>query len=133
MDRIYYDSDCGLCHAAVRFVLRRDRAGGRFRFAPLRGLTFAIEIPAEVADSLPDSIVVQRATGDLLVKSDAAIFILETCGGAWLRLGRLLKLIPRWLRDAIYDSVAGHRSWLLARPSDSCPVLDSVERQRFDP
>ena len=37
---IFYDGHCGLCHAAVRFVVARDDREEGFVFAPLGGETF---------------------------------------------------------------------------------------------
>ena len=34
---ILYDGVCGLCHASVRWLMKRDR--GRLRYAPLQGET----------------------------------------------------------------------------------------------
>ena len=54
--RLFYDGECGLCHAAVRFVLAEDRDGQGFRFAPLASESFARLAPAELRATLPDSL-----------------------------------------------------------------------------
>jgi hypothetical protein len=38
-DIVFFDGECGLCHAFVKFVVRHDPAA-QFLFAPLRGETF---------------------------------------------------------------------------------------------
>ena len=100
VERIYYDGDCGVCHWAVGFVARRDPEGRTFRFAPLDGETFLREVPEEVREDLPDSMVVQTEGGDVLLRSRGLVYILRRLGGVWGFLGRLLWLVPRALRRA---------------------------------
>lgn len=133
VERLYYDGACGLCHRAVRFILAEDVDGSRFRVAPLQGETFAARVtPAERAN-LPDSVIVQAQEGRLLVRSDAALHILERLGGVWRVLGIAGRAFPRPLRDALYDGVARIRKRLFAAPKEACPLLPSALRGRFDP
>ncbi len=129
---IFYDGHCGFCHRAVRWVLKRDPTGTRFRFAPLQGPTFQKLVPAFYRATLPDTIVLRTSEAELLVRSDAFIHILRQLGGPWMPLATVLNLVPRFLRDGIYDFVAGIRHRLFARPTDTCPVLPPDQRARFD-
>jgi predicted DCC family thiol-disulfide oxidoreductase YuxK len=129
---LFYDGGCGLCHRSVRFVAAADRAG-RFRFAPLGGETFRALVPEERRGALPDSIVVRRADGALLVRSDAALHVLRCLGGGWRAVAALVALVPRGLRDAGYDFVAGRRLRWFARPEVACPLVPSHLRARFVP
>src|SRR5271170_1770659 len=76
-DRIFYDGVCGLCQGYIRFLIRRDRAGDKFRYAPLQGTTFEALVPPERRRSLPDSLVVLTNDGRLLIRSDGVIHILR--------------------------------------------------------
>lgn len=130
--RIFYDGDCGLCHGAVRFLVRRDRAG-RLRFAPLGGETFAALVPSEARGRLPDSLVLLAEDGGLYVRSAAVLRALREVGGGWALVARAGALIPAGVRDAVYDAVARARRRLFARPRQSCPVLPAGLEKRFDP
>jgi predicted DCC family thiol-disulfide oxidoreductase YuxK len=130
--RIFYDGDCGLCHGAVGFLARRDRAG-RFRFAPLGGETFAALVPPEARGRLPDSLVLVDENGGLYVRSTAVLRALRELGGGWALLARAGALIPADVRDAVYDGVARVRGRLFARPRQSCPALPPGLAERFDP
>ena len=132
-ETVFYDGDCGLCHSSVRFLLRADREGLVFRYAPLQGETFRARIPAHARQGLPDSIVVLTADGRLLTRSDGTAHLLRQLGGLWGALGRLLAAVPRPLRDAGYDLVARIRHRLFARPEGVCPVVSPQFRARFDP
>ncbi|MGH9698350.1 MAG: thiol-disulfide oxidoreductase DCC family protein [Candidatus Acidiferrales bacterium] len=132
-ETLFYDGTCGLCHRTVKFVLRRDRAGNLFRFAPLQGSTFEGVIPIEKRAGLPDSIVVRTEAGALLVRSDAVMHILRRLGGGWKCVGSLVGLFPRTIRDAGYDFVARIRYRIFGRRVDYCPMVPPEWRARFLP
>lgn len=132
-ERFFYDGECGLCLRSVRFVLAEDASGRAFRFAPLQGETFARAIDREVRAKLPDSVVVLASDGSVLVRSDAAMHVLERLGGLWRVLGTLARVVPRPLRDAAYDVVASGRKRLFAKPSTACPLGPRHVAERFDP
>ena len=132
VERVFYDGTCGACHAGVRFVLAEDRRGTSLRFAPLDGATAEREFGASRA-SLPDSFVVRTDSGELLVRSAAAIHVLERLGGTWRALAALLRLVPRPVRDAGYDAFARIRKSLFRSPPAACPLLPADLAERLDP
>jgi len=132
-ERIFYDGDCGVCHWAVAFVARHDRAGRAFRFAPLDGEVFRRHVTPEVRRSLPDSLVVLTEAGTLLLRSDGVVHILRRLGPFWRLAGGLLALVPRAVRDFFYDRFAERRSRLAKRPDGTCPMVAPELRRRFDP
>lgn len=130
---LFYDGHCGLCHRAVKFVLKHDRSGTAFRFAPLQGATFQSRVPPEKRATLPDSVVVLTSRGQLLIRSNAFLHILRRLGGGWGFLAALLSVIPRPLRDAVYNIVARIRYRIFGRQDDLCPIVPPDLRARFDP
>jgi predicted DCC family thiol-disulfide oxidoreductase YuxK len=120
-------------HGAVKFVIRHDHSGTKFRFAPLQGETFQKRVPEHQRNGIPDSIVVQTCDGPLLVRSDAFVHIMRRLGGKWSVLASLLGICPRTLRDAIYDFIARIRYNVFGRRDDLCPVIPRDLAQRFDP
>jgi predicted DCC family thiol-disulfide oxidoreductase YuxK len=129
---LFYDGHCGLCHRAVRFVLAEDREGTLFRFAPLQGETFQRLVTSDQQKTLPDSVVVMTSDEKLLARSDAFLHILRRLGGGWKVLGVVSSLIPRALRDFVYDFVARVRYRIFGRRDDLCPVTPPELRRRFD-
>ena len=115
---LFYDGTCGLCHGAVLFVLKRDKAG-RFRFAPLQGETLAELTPEDVRVALPDSLVLREPDGRLFTRSSA--------------VGALLWIIPRPLRNLGYDLVAKVRHRFFKEPEGACPLVPLELRSRFLP
>jgi predicted DCC family thiol-disulfide oxidoreductase YuxK len=116
----------------VRFVLAHDAAGA-FRFAPIGGPTFEAAVPATVRPGVPDAIVVRRADGALLFRSDATLHVLGRLGGGWRVLAAALRVVPRPLRDVVYGWVARTRRRWFATPDDACPVVPPDLRARFAP
>ncbi len=134
---VFFDGVCALCDGTVRFLLARDRRRA-LRFAPLQGETATAE-PA-LAEMLehhqPElwSVVYLRGEGEraeLLTRSDAILAILGDLGGFW-RLLAVARLVPRALRDRVYDLVGRNRyRWFgrfeacrLPRPGEAGRFLD---------
>jgi predicted DCC family thiol-disulfide oxidoreductase YuxK len=130
---LFYDGHCALCHRSVKFVLKHDRSGKLFRFAPLQGPTFEARVPAEKRAVLPDSVVVLTNDGALLVRSNAFLHVLRRLGGGWRSLAAVISVIPRAVRDAAYDFIARVRYRVFGTREDSCPVMAPDLRARFDP
>ncbi len=131
-DILFYDGYCGLCHRTVQFVVREDREGNAFRFAPLQGETFSRLIPRAIRETLPDSLVVMASDRQLYVRSDAFLRILRRLGGGWKALAAMLSVVPRGLRDFAYDFVARVRFRIFGRREDLCPLMPPELRTRFD-
>lgn len=131
-DRIFFDSECGLCDGAVRFVLAEDRAGTSFRFAPLDGEAIRKSIEPERRASLPDSVIVLTAEGELLVRSAAALYILRRLGGIWRLAAVAASVVPQTGLDCGYDRVAKVRKRLFGTKSGACPIMPKHLRDRFD-
>jgi len=130
---VFYDGHCGLCHRAVKFILKHDRSGNAFRFAPLQGETIQALVPADQRARLPDSFVVLTRDGSLLMRSNASLYILRSLGGGWKTLAKVLGVVPRGLRDLVYDFVARIRYRVFGRRDDLCPIVPPDLRARFDP
>jgi predicted DCC family thiol-disulfide oxidoreductase YuxK len=132
-ETIFYDGHCGLCHHAVKFVLKHDRSGTTFRFAPLQGETFRTRVPANRRAILPDSMAVQTIDGSLLMRSNAWIHILRRLGGKWKIVAALAAAVPESLRDMVYTFIARIRYRVFGRRVDLCPLIPPGLRARFDP
>jgi predicted DCC family thiol-disulfide oxidoreductase YuxK len=132
-EMLFYDGHCALCHGAVKFVLKHDRSGRAFRFAPLQGETFQAQVLESARHDLPDSIVVQTNGGELLVRSDAFLHILRRLGRGWAILAGVARVIPRSLRDMVYNFIARVRYRVFGKRVELCPIVPPEMRSRFDP
>ena len=125
---ILFDGNCATCHAAVRLVLRRDRAGV-FRFARQDGsvgrrLLEEHRVAVEAGRTL-----VLIEGGRAWVRSEAVLRIARRLRGV-ARLAAVAGVVPRAWRDALYDLVARHRR-RLPPGAPRCDVLTRAERSRF--
>lgn len=121
---ILYDGICALCNFWVRFVLRRDRQG-IFHFAALQSEAAQSFLQQHEVSADIDSIVLLDS-GKAYLRSDAVARILERMGSPL----RIVRWIPRPLRDALYRLVAASRYRLFGR-YESCPLPDPEYRSRF--
>ena len=130
---LLYDGDCGLCAGSVQFLLRHEPPHRRaaLRFAPLQG-AYAAQVRArhpELAEV--DSVVWVDPANPAVpvrVRSDAALQALTHLGGAWALLAALGRVVPRMVRDAVYDRIARHR---LSLAAPRCLLPTPEERARF--
>ena len=131
---IYYDGVCALCHFAVRFLIARDRAGV-LRFAPLQGETFATFRGATPRQEGLDSVIYVRGywSGDarVFVRSEAVLQALRDIGGVW-RVVSWARIIPRFIRDGLYDLVARRRYGWFGR-YDECRLPTPRQRDQLLP
>ncbi len=124
---VLFDGVCNLCNGWVRFVIDRDPKGV-FRFAPLQSETAKTLL--EPFDGLVgvDSIILNES-GRTFVKSDAVLRIAGRLSGLWPLLSAF-RIVPRFLRDWVYDLVARNRYHWFGR-RDQCMIPTPEIRSRF--
>jgi predicted DCC family thiol-disulfide oxidoreductase YuxK len=126
---VVFDTDCVLCSGMVRFVLAHER-GPDLHFVgawSATGLALAERHGFTQAD-LNDTFLVIR-DGRALTRSDAGLALARMLRRPWCWLAGL-SLVPRPIRDGVYDLIARHRyRWFGRRPS--CVVVELRHRHRF--
>jgi predicted DCC family thiol-disulfide oxidoreductase YuxK len=125
---ILFDGVCNLCNSSVQFILKRDRRG-KFRFASLQGpagqaLLQRSGLPANHLDSF---VLVEN--NKVYTRSSGALRVLWLLGGAWSLLYSLM-IIPRPVRDGVYDWVARHRYRWFGK-EESCWLPRPEWKSRF--
>jgi predicted DCC family thiol-disulfide oxidoreductase YuxK len=132
-----YDGLCGFCNKTGQWLLKRDRYD-RFRYAPQQS-SFAAAILArhgidrEIMIKNNSVYLVLDLDSDherLLTQSDVTVKLLLLMGGGWRVLGSLLRLVPRFVRNAAYTVAARNRYRLTGR-YEICPVPSEAERMKF--
>lgn len=104
---LLFDGVCNLCNAAVQWVLLRDRRG-LFRFAALQSEVGKRLLREHGMDTENIDTVVLVQEREVFLRSDAALEIAWKVGGFW-RIFYIFKIVPRFLRDVVYDFVARNR------------------------
>lgn len=106
--------------------MKLDRTG-EFLFSPLQGETAKKLLTPKQTEDL-DSVVLFD-NGITYTKSDAVLEIFNKIGG-FLQLWMLTKIIPKNLRDHIYDLAAEQRYKIFGK-RDTCRIPTPGERTRF--
>lgn len=126
---ILFDTDCVLCSGGAAFVLCHER-DTQTRFVSAwseQGLAIAARHGLSVQDLDLTFLVIDGDTPR--IKSDAALAVMRHLRAPW-RWGRVARLVPRGLRDAVYDHVARNRyRWFGRR--DQCFVMPAGQAHRF--
>jgi len=126
---VFFDGVCGLCNTWIDFVVRRDPTG-QIRFAPLQGESAASLLPGG-SEQNPETVLLWDGT-TLFDRSDAIWRTLSRLPGIWRIAGRLLRLVPRPLRDWGYRLIARNRYRLFGK-KETCRMPTPEERGRFLP
>jgi predicted DCC family thiol-disulfide oxidoreductase YuxK len=125
-DVILYDGVCVFCSRWIRFVAARD-AHRRFRFTAIQsayGTRLAQALGIDPAG--PDTNAVVHG-GVACFRSDAALTVLSHLPGwQWVRV---LRVVPKPLRDAAYSLVARNRYRIFGK-YEACFVPDAELKTR---
>jgi predicted DCC family thiol-disulfide oxidoreductase YuxK len=121
---LFVDGDCVLCRRLSRLVVDAD-AAGRLRVAPLDGVTARRLL--SLADRTQGDWVVLVEGPRTMRAADAVVRTLGLMGGRFGVMGRVMRLLPRPLRDAAYRFVARRRRAWFGRV-ESCPLPASEQR-----
>lgn len=126
---ILYDGICNLCDSAVQFIIKRDKKDV-FRFVALQSkLGVSICKSIGISFSKMDSIILYEPGIAYYYKSSAVIAIANELGGFW-KLFSVLRVIPIFISDAVYDYVAKNRYKLYGK-KDACMIPTPELKAKF--
>ena len=125
---ILFDGVCNLCNGVVNFLIDRD-ADARLRFGALQSSEAAEILAGLDFDTTDVDSILLVHQGKVRVRSDAALGIARELGGIW-HLARIFLIVPRPVRDLVYNWVARSRyKWFGRR--DECRIPTAELRLRF--
>jgi len=130
---LLYDGVCAVCNKSVQTILKNDWRG-TMRFAALQSDfgKAAIERHPDLKD-VDSVILLEPADVDggegAYARSTAALKVASYLGGVW-KLFLIGYVIPRPIRDALYDFVARNRYKILGK-HESCMLPPPDSRARF--
>ena len=125
---IVFDGDCVLCSRSMRIILRLDRHK-RFRLTPAQSdlgekLYRHLGLPSDRFETY-----LLIADGSIHQRTAALIEITKRLGWPW-KIGAILVIVPRPIRDALYNFIARHRYRLFGRKT-ACGSAYPALRQRM--
>ena len=120
---VIYDGACGFCKGSVNLLIKLDKKRA-LKYASLQG-KYANKLNI---DKTIDSIVYYE-NQKLYYKSTAILKILNALGGVW-RLSKIFYIIPKFIRDFIYDLIAKNR-YIISKNSVQCKIHTQEEKRLF--
>ncbi|MDQ7047441.1 MAG: DCC1-like thiol-disulfide oxidoreductase family protein [Sulfurovum sp.] len=120
---IVFDGICGFCNQSVDFLIKLDKQK-IFQYTSIQGeFIKTLDIEPDI-----DSIIFYE-DGILYYKSTAILKILHSLGGIWV-ISKIFYLIPRFIRDFIYDMIAKYRYKIFGK-REHCRMPNLGEENLF--
>ncbi|MBI1295885.1 DUF393 domain-containing protein [bacterium] len=125
---LLFDGVCNLCNGAVKFIIAQDPKG-KYAFASLQStvgeaLLRRHNLPTQHIDT-----VVLVEDGKAYTRSSAGLRVARGLGGLWALL-YVFMVVPRPIRDAVYDFIARNRYRWFGR-QESCMLPSKEIADRF--
>lgn len=125
---ILFDGVCKLCNAWSNFIIRHD-VNHKFKLASVqseqgKAILTHFNYPSEVFETM---LVVHGSA--YYEKSDAFFFVMKELGYPWRTIS-FLQVIPRALRDWLYDRIALNRYALFGK-YDYCRLPTPDHENRY--
>ena len=125
---LFFDGECNLCNSSVQFIIRHDKKKV-FLFATLQSGPGkeALQNIQKQDERFPASVILYY-NGKYFIRSAAALYVLKRLGGLWTLLFAFM-IIPRFLRDAVYDFISRNRyKWFGKQSECMIPTPDLMDR-----
>ena len=125
---IIFDGICHLCCGWIRYLIRKDKTM-KFRFATIQsetGQKVLNEVPEN--EKMMESIIYVKGN-QYFRESSAILEILTDIGGFW-KIVVVLKLIPKAIRDKIYQFIAKRRYRYFGKRT-TCLLPTPENKKRF--
>lgn len=125
---VLFDGVCNLCNGAVQYIIKRD-GKGIFKFASLqseagKALLVRSGLPR---DHLKSFVYIHGSR--FYTRSTAALKVAKQLNGPVQLLYGFI-IIPKWIRDLVYDLIAKNRYRLFGR-QDACMIPTPQLKERF--
>lgn len=125
---ILFDGDCNFCDASVQFIIKRDPYA-HFYFTSLQSEK-GLQLKRQYNIAEDEDSVVLIEKGKAYTQSSAALRIAKKLDGLW-HLLFLFILVPRPIRDRVYQYVAKNRYKWFGKKEDTCALPSPEMRKRI--
>jgi predicted DCC family thiol-disulfide oxidoreductase YuxK len=123
---VFFDGECNLCNTSVNFIIHWDTRNF-FQFSPLQSAFAHQRLPQELVASGLQNTIVLKINERIYSRSDAALEIARNLSGIW-PVFYFFKIVPKFIRDFIYDFIASHRYKWFGKSSCLLPSADLKAR-----
>ncbi len=127
MNIVLFDGICNLCNSTVSFLIKYD-TNNNLHFAAQQTETGKkIMMQYDIKDDNKSVILIKH--DKVFYKSNAIIEITTLLSG-WPRILKYSKIIPGFIRDALYDLIAKYRYGIFGK-KDKCSVPSQATLKKF--
>lgn len=120
---IIFDGICGLCNKSVDMLIKLDKKK-KFLYTSLQGeFIKTLNIDPKVES------IIYYENGEIFYKSTAILKIFRSLGGIWI-LTNIFYIIPRVIRDFVYDLIAKYRYTIFGEMLQ-CRIPKKEEEELF--
>jgi len=125
---IFFDGVCGFCSASLDWIIKADK-NLSFRYCTLQDdLGQSINQELGMNDNIDTVIGLYK--GEIYTKTDVTVLICNHLGGGYKTMGRILRVIPSFIRDAGYNLIARYRYSIMGK-KEECYLPTPSLRQLF--
>jgi predicted DCC family thiol-disulfide oxidoreductase YuxK len=125
---IVFDGVCILCNSFVQFILKKDKRK-QFYFTTAQSDFVKEQLKTNPMKANAMDSVLYVKNGKVFTESTAALNIFSDLGGLW-KLLSIFKLIPPFIRNAVYRFIAKRRYRVFGK-LDTCMMPPSEWKSRF--
>lgn len=125
---IVFDGVCILCNSFVQFILKKDKRK-QFYFTTAQSDFVKEQLKTNPMKANAMDSVLYVKNGKVFAESTAALNIFSDLGGLW-KLLSIFKLIPPFIRNAVYRFIAKRRYRVFGK-LDTCMMPPSEWKSRF--
>jgi predicted DCC family thiol-disulfide oxidoreductase YuxK len=124
---ILFDGVCNFCNGAVNFIIKRDK-NANIKFAALQSHTGQKLLEEYMLPKKNFNSFVLIHNGKAFHKTTAALHTITYLPPIW-KWAKIFWIVPRFLRDAVYDVIAANRyKWFGKKEQCMIPAAGIKER-----
>ena len=124
---IIFDGICNLCTSLIKFIIKRDKSAV-FKIVPFQSDTCKHLTKEYQIDGYGSQTLILIKNNTIYSKSDAVLEISKYLGRIW-KIASIFKIIPRFIRDSIYDVITKYRyKWFGKKAECMIPDDDIINR-----
>lgn len=125
---VLFDGVCNLCNSAVQWIIKHD-PNAKVKFASLqsdKGKELIKRSSVSIGE-MKSMVLIEK--NKIYVKSTAVLKVCKYLKGIW-KLGIMLLIIPRPIRDLVYEWIAKNRYKWFGKRND-CMIPTKQLKDRF--
>ncbi len=125
---LFFDGVCNLCNSTIQKIIKFDRRK-QFLFAPLQSAAGREALQHVTEAKGKAGSVILFHNDQYYTRSSAVLQVFKLLGG-WFNLLLAGYILPRFLRDALYNYIAAHRYKWFGQQNE-CMVPTAELKERF--